>query len=717
MTCTLFGQVNIYLNGSIEVVLEGELELKLKGLIDIKKQAMQNIYQSGIINDPSLEGTIETVLNLEGCLISDEDPPIPTPTPSLAPPGPIECQDNVIVNSSGAAKLFKFEIQLGSGVGVYGIDWFMGGYIPDRFVVLWDSNIVIDTGWVGPTNSYPVPTGTFTYNVYDNYTYNAPYINFGPSSGTESVTITSSNINIGAGTTGIETFNKTNSTPTTIDVWVYSHPTNNSTVWSIEPLCSVETSNTPTPSITPTVTPSYEPKYAVWVASPCCGGQSVFFNVDENQNPLQNTSFFYDGICWDLIEPYSLGFSNTNINILYDDCTECQNINGVSCVSNTATPTQTVTPSTTPTVTPTNTVTPTVTPTITPSTSISLDYFSAPTLCCDSTDTPITGNIAISPSYLLDSGDITILNGHAYTLGTKQPAVGDETYITDVVGDFSTCEQAISYAVYLSGTTSGCRYTFSACCGVDSLVYVDPFSIQGANPSSYAVINSWILNAPYTIINTSGIINECVTLNDFNSSISIDNTELTNYNLIDDGYECGENRCSRCMYVVEPCSDPGTYLRWVINPNSSYDYEVGDVFSGSNINGYQVSSSTYEITGHCLTIVDNTSTPIVGGAVYTVNEGFSPGSQQYGTHTSIGSNGCNSPLLCPECATNFTLQNNSVYVRTVTYNLCDGTPDSTTLPEGAKGSPTTVTVTDCVDMSTIVLDTGTVIQTSFDYCE
>jgi len=628
MECTLFGQINVDVIGTneISVVLNasfnGDETQKdiytedLDALSAITLNGIQNAYLEGIINDPNLQGTLETIINLEGCMFIEKDPPIVTPTVSNAAPGPIECNDNVIANETGSGKLFKFEVELGSSTGLYGIDWFMGGYIPDRFVVKWDGNTVIDTGWVGPTNSAPVPTGTFTYEVYDSYVYTAPYINFGSSSGTQSVTITSSDINIGQGASGIDTFNKTSTTPTTMEVWVYSHPTNNSTYWSVQPNCSPTITPTPTLTVTPTVTPTPQP-----------------------------------------------------------------------------------------------------TPTLTPTPSTSWDYFSAPTLCCDSTDTPITGNIAILSSYLLDSGDITILNGHAYTLGTKQPAVGDETFITDVVGDFSTCEQAVSYAVGLSGTTSGCRYTFSACCGVDSLVYVDPFSIQGANPSSYVAINSWILNAPYTIIDASGIVNACVTLNDFNSSISIDNTELTSYTIIDDGYECGENRCSRCMYVVEPCSDPGTYLRWIINPNSSYDYEVGDVFSGSNINGYQVSSSTYEITGHCLTIVDNTSTPIVGGSVHTVNEGYNPGDQQYGTHTVIGGNGCNSPLLCPECATNFTLQNNSLFVRTVTYNLCDGTPDSTTLPAGAKGSPTTVTVTDCVDMSTIVLDTGTVIQTSFDYCE
>jgi hypothetical protein len=619
MTCTLFGQVDIYLSGSLEIVLEGEVgPVELDGLIDIKKRGTQNIYLEGILNDPNLEGTLETIVNLEGCLIVDKDPPLVTPTASPAPDAPIECDDNVIANESGSAKLFKFEVELGSGTGFYGIDWFMGGYIPDRFVVFWDGNTVIDTGWVGPTNAYQVPTGTFNYNVFDTYTYTAPYINFGSSSGTQSVTITSSDINLGVGTSGLETFNKTASSPTTMEVWVYSHPTNNGTVWQLQPNCAP----------------------------------------------------------------------------------------GISA-----------TPSVTPTLTPTMSITPTVTPTVTPSSSVAWDYFSSPTLCCNSTDTPITGNIAILSSYSLDSGDITIINGHAYTLGTKQTAVGDETFITDIVGLFATCEQAVGYAVTnVSGTTSGCRYTFSACCGVDSIVYVDSFSIQGANPSSYAVIGSWILNAPYSIVDTSGIINVCVSLNDYNSSVTIDNTELTNYSLVDIGYNCGQNRCSRCAYLVEPCSDPGTYLKWVVNPNNSYDYEIGDVFSGSNINGYQVSSSSYEITGHCLSIVDNTSTPIVGGAVFTVNEGYNPGDQEYGTHTIIGT-GCGSPVSCAECATNFILQNNSLTQQTITYNLCDGTSDSTTLPAGSKGSPSTVTVTECVDMSTIVFPASTFIQSTFDYCE
>src|SRR6056300_1226179 len=172
-----------------------------------------------------------------------------------------------------------------------------------------------------------------------------------------------------------------------------------------------------------------------------------------------------DEECFIPIPPidYDTIYAENYTTVQYEDCIICQ-----SSTNLTPTPTSTVTP----TLTVTPTITPSITPSITPTPSVSWDYFSAPTICCDSTDTPITGNIAIQSSYLLDSGDITILNGHAYTLGIKQPAVGDETFITDVVGDFSTCEQAVSYAVYLSGTTSGCRYTFSACCGVDSLVYV-----------------------------------------------------------------------------------------------------------------------------------------------------------------------------------------------------------------------------------------------------
>jgi hypothetical protein len=86
MTCTLFGQVDIYLSGSLEIVLEGEVgPVELDGLIDIKKRGTQNIYLEGILNDPNLEGTLETIVNLEGCLIVDKDPPLVTPTASPAP--------------------------------------------------------------------------------------------------------------------------------------------------------------------------------------------------------------------------------------------------------------------------------------------------------------------------------------------------------------------------------------------------------------------------------------------------------------------------------------------------------------------------------------------------------------------------------------------------------------------------------------------------------
>ena len=71
--CSLYGQVDIYLNGDIELVLEGQLEgPQLEGQIDIELQGMLDIYLQGLISDPLLNAELELTLNLEACFDGEQ---------------------------------------------------------------------------------------------------------------------------------------------------------------------------------------------------------------------------------------------------------------------------------------------------------------------------------------------------------------------------------------------------------------------------------------------------------------------------------------------------------------------------------------------------------------------------------------------------------------------------------------------------------------------
>lgn len=74
MVCELYGQVDIELSGTeeVEVVLEGQLEaVQLKGQIDIALESAKNIYLGSIMNDPNINASISTTLNLAACLKTD----------------------------------------------------------------------------------------------------------------------------------------------------------------------------------------------------------------------------------------------------------------------------------------------------------------------------------------------------------------------------------------------------------------------------------------------------------------------------------------------------------------------------------------------------------------------------------------------------------------------------------------------------------------------
>ena len=379
--------------------------------------------------------------------------------------------------------------------------------------------------------------------------------------------------------------------------------------------------------------------------------------------------------------------------------------------SNTATPSVTQTPSNTATPsvtqTPSNTTTPSVTPTP------PLDYFRALSQCCDSTDSPITGSIAVPSSYGFSEGDYVVINEHAYILGGTDTS---GTLITSALSStFGSCEAAVSAAVAAYGNSSGCRYTFSGCCPNDSVTYIEPFSIQGADPST-TILPSYILpiTSNWGLVNTTASPELCAIKYTYNSSVSFDNSRI-----VDDGYTgtnteaCGTGRCNRCVYVVSPCSDPSESFNLVVTSGDLLGSSVGDVYNGSNIHGNTtLDGGAYTVTGNCVTILNTSTTPTLSGSILNASDAGD-------TISSVGS-GCSSVANCPECATNFKIQNYNTISVNVTYNHCDGTSDSVIIPAlNPIGSlPGEVVLTDCVDISTLNLPTNVAIFNNygFDYC-
>ena len=199
-----------------------------------------------------------------------------------------------------------------------------------------------------------------------------------------------------------------------------------------------------------------------------------------------------------------------------------------------------------------------------------------------------------------------------------------------MLGPYASCEAAVSAAVTANGTTSGCRYTFKPCCDVvGSPLYVAPFSTQGVVFSSFG----HIINIGHGLIDTTEDPDICVSSFVYDNNVTIDNNQVTDYNTQIAGNGCDDSRCSRCAALVEPCDDAGVIIRWIYNPQTGVDYSTGNVFSGSNINGYTTSSS-YNVGISCVKVVTGTVTE---GTMYTVSDGSG---QQFGTHTSVPAQAC-----------------------------------------------------------------------------
>lgn len=265
-----------------------------------------------------------------------------------------------------------------------------------------------------------------------------------------------------------------------------------------------------------------------------------------------------------------------------------------------STPNPTDTPTSTPEVTPTNTQTqtpevtstptdtPAVTPTNTPTNSVSVEYFKSMTLCCDSTDSPITGVLGL-PAGQYNPGDFIIVNGDAYTLGDTTTDVGP---IYTASGPYGSCNEALAIA------TNKCRYDLVNCCDAgDGLTPYPPAAIEVSQILATGTV-LWA-NGLYPGDNT---VTTCMQITPYSGNYSVNNSYLSIFTNTDTS--CSVGRCLRCVYIGQLCDvEPAVYVRWVIEPGAN-TISIGDTYYDSGLAAQPWNTSNTS----CLTIV-NPSTP------------------------------------------------------------------------------------------------------------
>jgi hypothetical protein len=423
MDCGLFGLFNVEVLGTneITVVLNGSYNqgpglnpkfdaLFLDGQQNISLDGIINSYLVGEINGPNLEGTLETIINLEACFpegvnLITPTPSLtksPTPTPTITPTSGISCdpsQDSwlsgwIKENFDNTPQNGKFQTKL--------ID-VLPPFLPDpnninapinydqvrisrydQSGVDFNSTFLTLVGITSGVITLEYVNGSIiAYNISNiSYSYNTLIVDMSSLITTELVSF------VNTSTYGI-CINGIPITPTPT-------PTQTQTP-TVTPTVTPTKTSTPTPTITPTKTSTPTPT----IDCPCREDILVYYDC----NPPQGGSGGIGTICEPSIKviyqlcdgTYSSVDINSKTHATLHDCVYTNSIipetelgqggsldivtgQSVCCVA--ATPTPTPTQTKTPTITPTQTKTPTITPTVTPTKT------STPTITPTQTKTP-----------------------------------------------------------------------------------------------------------------------------------------------------------------------------------------------------------------------------------------------------------------------------------------------------------------------------------------
>jgi len=233
------------------------------------------------------------------------------------------------------------------------------------------------------------------------------------------------------------------------------------------------------------------------------------------------------------------------------------------------------------------------------------------------------------------------------------------------------------------------------------------------------VLGNYILSQPTVLVDTNGYnnqVNICSSLHDYDDTVTIDNSVLNNFDTLAQTEDCGDTRCSRCVATVSPCNDLSTYISWVYTPQAGFTYDVGDVYYGSNINGY-ITNTNYTVDISCVVIVSSTTAN--EGTMYTVTD-VDTTNPYYGTQTEM-TNGCDcrTGVIVENSYGNSTGRGDGTNILYSWYN-CNGTTLQTHQLNAGQSVVTYYTIPGCIDITTLTwsstLDPGAGIDNEGDCC-
>jgi len=221
------------------------------------------------------------------------------------------------------------------------------------------------------------------------------------------------------------------------------------------------------------------------------------------------------------------------------------------------------------------------------------DYFDEITLCCDSTDSPITGSVGLPSSLNAGYGSYVVIEGDAYFISGEPTATGTE--YPNATGTYTSCQDAVNNA------TNGCRYDLLSCCGdggANGASTYPSFAIQTS--TIYDINETYFTNLvpPY-----QGITEKCMSIQEYSGDYDINNSNpFLNY-MIPNGDGC-VNRCSRCSYVVRPCGWSTGFIIVVIE--SQPGMSVGSVWQDTGLASWISVNQPGQYTALCYTLLDPT---------------------------------------------------------------------------------------------------------------
>ena len=198
------------------------------------------------------------------------------------------------------------------------------------------------------------------------------------------------------------------------------------------------------------------------------------------------------------------------------------------------------------------------------------------TICCDSTDNPITTDIGLPISLGVTPNDYVIVDGDAYQLGGYS-STDTGTIYTDATGPYTDCNDALS----ATPSPNPCRYDMIPCCDTNGASNYPPFTWEVLELQTINDTFRSTAPPPY-----AGQTDKCVSVQTYTGNYNVDNyfPTVMEYN----GSDC-INRCSRCSYAVQPCGyPPNWYIIVTLTPQSGMI--TGSIWYDSGLSNWLTSN-------------------------------------------------------------------------------------------------------------------------------